>query len=93
MATTTSSTEAGSPLILVTGATGNVGSELVGQLVRAGVQVRALVRSAEANLPDGVHFAVGDLNQPDSMAHALEGVKGMFLLSGYRDLPALLKRT
>ena len=51
MATTTSSTEAGSPLILVTGATGNVGSELVGQLVGAGVQVRALVRSADANLP------------------------------------------
>ena len=91
MATTTSSTEAGSPLILVTGATGNVGSELVGQLVRAGVQVRALVRSAEANLPTSVHLAVGDLNVPDSVAPALEGVSGMFLLSGYRDLPALLK--
>jgi uncharacterized protein YbjT (DUF2867 family) len=79
-------------LILVTGATGNVGSELVGQLVGAGVPVRALVRSAEANLPDAVHSAVGDLNEPDSVAPALEGVRGMFLLSGYRDLPALLKR-
>jgi uncharacterized protein YbjT (DUF2867 family) len=92
MATTTSNTEPGSPLILVAGATGNVGSELVGQLVGAGVQVRALVRSADANLPDGVHFAVGDLNEPNSLAHALEGAKGMFLLSGYRGLSALLKR-
>jgi uncharacterized protein YbjT (DUF2867 family) len=84
--------DAGSLTILVTGATGNVGSELVAQLLAAGVPVRALVRSADTKLPDGVHLAVGDLNEPDSVAPALEGVRGVFLLSGYRDMPALLER-
>ena len=80
-------------MILVSGATGNVGSELVGQLLAAGVPVRALVRSADAELPAGAQAAVGDLNEPASLSSALEGVEGMFLLSGYRDMPAVLERS
>jgi uncharacterized protein YbjT (DUF2867 family) len=78
-------------VILVTGATGNVGSEPVDQLVAAAVPVRALIRSPETRLPNGVQPHVGDLNKPESVNPALQGVKGMFLLSGYRHMPALLE--
>jgi uncharacterized protein YbjT (DUF2867 family) len=79
-------------MILVIGATGNVGNELVRALLRAGEPVRALVRNARRSLPNGVEGVVGDLNDPDSMADALTGVKGVFLLSGYEDMPGLLAR-
>jgi uncharacterized protein YbjT (DUF2867 family) len=79
-------------MILVTGATGNVGAELVGELTAAGVPVRALVRRQDAKLPNEVQRAVGDLNQPNSVAPALRGVRGVFLLSGYQDMPRLLAR-
>ncbi|MFD0854585.1 NmrA family NAD(P)-binding protein, partial [Actinomadura adrarensis] len=39
-------------MFLVTGATGNVGSEVVHALLRAGAPVRALVRKPEAAVPD-----------------------------------------
>jgi len=52
-------------MILVTGATGNVGSELVQQLVDARQQVRELVRSPHQHgLPASVKMVSGDLNQP-----------------------------
>jgi uncharacterized protein YbjT (DUF2867 family) len=76
--------------LLVTGASGNIGGELVQALTAAGEQVRALTHGdPPATLPHGVEVAVGDLNQPDSLASALEGVSGVFLLSGYADMPAL----
>ncbi|MEQ4722025.1 NAD(P)H-binding protein [Nonomuraea sp. B19D2] len=74
-------------MILVTGATGNVGGEVVHALARAGQPVRALVREP-ADLP--VEQAVGDLDQPGSLAAALDGIRGVFLLPGYRDMPGLL---
>ncbi|MFC4114501.1 NAD(P)H-binding protein [Nonomuraea zeae] len=80
-------------MILVTGATGNVGSELVDALAGAGERVRALVRNPAAGAPrPGAELAGGDLNRPESLSEALDGVRGLFLLPGYADMPGLLAR-
>ncbi|TDD17018.1 NAD(P)H-binding protein [Nonomuraea diastatica] len=67
-------------MILVTGATGNAGGALVRTLAGRGAGVRALVRRP-VDLPAEV--TLGDLNDPASVAGALAGVRGVFLLSGY----------
>src|SRR6266581_9237482 len=78
-------------MILVTGATGNVGGELVRQLRAAEQPVRALVRIADrAGALRGVETATGDLNEPASLAAALKGVRAVFLLGGYSDMPGIL---
>jgi uncharacterized protein YbjT (DUF2867 family) len=79
-------------MILVTGATGNVGAELVSALAGAGEQVRALIRrdADRATLPAGVDAFVGDLNQPETLAGAVEGVGAIHLLSGYEGMDRLL---
>jgi uncharacterized protein YbjT (DUF2867 family) len=79
-------------MILVTGATGNVGRELVGALLDAGQPVRALVRrqADRSRLPAGVEVVVGDLDRPETLTAAVSGVRGMHLLSGYQGLEALL---
>jgi len=69
--------------ILVTGATGNVGSNVVEQLVSRGAHVRALVRDlSKANFPAGVEVAQGDLLDVDSLRGAMKGVSTLFLLNG-----------
>jgi len=75
-------------MYLVTGATGNVGSELVRALADDGQRVRALVRSPRA-VPRA-EAVVGDLTRPDTWADALTGVRGIFVLPGYRGLDILL---
>ena len=78
-------------MFFVTGAAGNAGNAVVQALVSHGHQVRALVRDdRKAGLPVGVEPVVGDLNDPRSFAGALEGVRGIFLLSGYDRLSELL---
>jgi uncharacterized protein YbjT (DUF2867 family) len=79
-------------VILVTGATGNIGSELVRVLLGAGGEVRALIRrdSDRSRLPADAQAVVGDLNRPDSLATALKGVRGIHLLSGYNDIRGFL---
>jgi uncharacterized protein YbjT (DUF2867 family) len=78
-------------MLLVTGATGNVGAEVVRALTDAGEQVRALTRSDTSSaLPAGVEAVAGDLNRPDSLAPALAGVRGVFLLPGYEDMDETL---
>lgn len=78
-------------MLLVTGATGNVGGELVRFLVSAGHNVRALVHgTGRSPLLAGAEEVVGDLNQPQTLRAALEGVQGVFLLSGYQDMPGAL---
>jgi uncharacterized protein YbjT (DUF2867 family) len=82
-------------MILVTGATGNIGAELVGVLAQRGEQVGALVRPASSQrhpqaFPPGVREVVGDLTSPDSMRAALAGVRGLFLLPGYDNMSGTL---
>jgi uncharacterized protein YbjT (DUF2867 family) len=78
-------------MFLVTGAAGNVGAEVVRALTAADQRVRALVRSGRpAGLPPGVEAVAGDLNRPESLAEALAGVRGAFLLPGYEDMKGVL---
>jgi uncharacterized protein YbjT (DUF2867 family) len=66
--------------VLVTGATGFVGRNVVDQLIQAGANVRALTRNlATARLPAGVEVVKGDLTEPASLAPALEGIDRMYL--------------
>lgn len=78
-------------MILVTGATGNVGSELVRTIDIAGQPVRALSRRIPRTAaPGNVEFVAGDLNDPSSLAPAFRGVKSLFLLPGYPNTSSLL---
>lgn len=72
-----------SPAILVTGATGAVGRQVVQQLARRGANVRALVRdlAKAADLPAGVTAVQGDLLDVDSLRAAFQGVDTLFLLN------------
>lgn len=62
-------------MILVTGATGNVGSELVKQLVDGGHDVRAYIRNPDkaSMLPDAAEIAIGDLDDTAALNKAAEG--------------------
>ncbi|ARF59119.1 NAD(P)H-binding protein [Streptomyces gilvosporeus] len=68
--------------ILVTGATGNVGRQVVSQLIAAhSGTVRALTRNpAAAELPDDVDIRQGDLGDPSALEAALEGANAVFLM-------------
>ncbi|MFI6515378.1 NAD(P)H-binding protein [Spirillospora sp. NPDC050679] len=79
-------------MFLITGATGNVGGEVVRALLEQNAPVRALVRRPDADLPDGAEPAVGDLDEPDGLVDAFKGVWAVFLLAGYADMPGLLAR-
>ncbi|HEX9209620.1 MAG TPA: NmrA/HSCARG family protein [Bradyrhizobium sp.] len=68
--------------ILVTGATGTVGRQVVKQLVKRGADVRALLRDpAKADFPTDVTVVRGDLLDVDSLRGALSGVSTLFLLN------------
>lgn len=71
-------------MILVTGPTGTVGSEVTRLLLSAGHKVRALVRNpekAEGLKKQGAEVALGDLDRRDSLREALGGVDKAFLVS------------
>lgn len=78
-------TQTTSPTLLITGATGNTGTELARQLSAKGIPFRALVRSIDkagdlAALP-GAELVTGDLANLDSLAAALKGIDRAFLLT------------
>src|SRR4051794_36146992 len=78
-------------MILVTGATGSIGSELVQLLSARGHHLRALARNparAETLRP-GVEVAHGDLALPESLPGALAGVEKLFAMFHAHDIPAL----
>jgi uncharacterized protein YbjT (DUF2867 family) len=70
------------PLILVTGATGTIGTEVVQQLAAAGHRVRALVRdlAKAAKLGATVEVAKGDLAKPETLEAAFAGVEKAFVV-------------
>ncbi|CAM2339045.1 NmrA/HSCARG family protein [Burkholderia vietnamiensis] len=69
--------------ILVTGATGRVGRQVVQQLVERGASVRALVRDpSKADFPAAVSVVQGDMLDIDSLRNAYSGVRTLFLLNG-----------
>jgi uncharacterized protein YbjT (DUF2867 family) len=68
--------------ILVTGSTGNIGSQVVAGLAGKGVDVRALTRSPEkARFPEGIVPVGGELSDIDAMRGALQGASTLFLLA------------
>jgi uncharacterized protein YbjT (DUF2867 family) len=69
-------------LIVVTGATGHVGSELVAQLAAGGHPVRAVTRRPESSsFPAGVEVVYGDFDDPASLDEAMKGADRVFLMS------------
>ncbi|MFF4448835.1 SDR family oxidoreductase [Streptomyces sp. NPDC001502] len=66
-------------MIVVTGATGNVGRPLTQALAEAGEQVTAVSRHAAA-VPDGVRHVPADLTEPAGLTPVLDGAKALFLL-------------
>uniref|UniRef100_A0AAU2UZ73 NAD(P)H-binding protein n=1 Tax=Streptomyces sp. NBC_00003 TaxID=2903608 RepID=A0AAU2UZ73_9ACTN len=82
-------------MILVTGATGNVGSQLVRILAElldgTGEEVHALSRSGNpAGLLANVRAIAGDLNHPETFAASLAEARALFLMPGYDNMAATL---
>ncbi|MET8170741.1 NAD(P)H-binding protein [Streptomyces sp. NPDC005329] len=69
-------------MILVTGATGTVGGEVVRRLP-AGVRLRLMARDPAkvTHAPPGAEIVAGDYGEPQSLARALRGVHSAFLVT------------
>jgi uncharacterized protein YbjT (DUF2867 family) len=79
-------------MILITGANGNVGSEVVKQALAVGLKIRATFQSADkaAKAPAGIEGVIMDYTRPETIRPALQGVEKIFLVGPpVRDLPAM----
>lgn len=75
---------------LITGATGEVGSRVVRQLLEHGIRVRVLARreeKARSLFGDRVDVSVGDLASPDSIRSAVQGANTVFLVNVGPEIP------
>src|SRR5438309_1866060 len=70
-------------MILVTGANGTTGREVVRQLVKAKKKVRALVRdrAKAANFDKSVEVVVGDFTKPKTLGGAFAGIEAAYVLA------------
>jgi uncharacterized protein YbjT (DUF2867 family) len=79
-------------MILITGASGNVGREVVRQALAVGLRIRATFQSpaVAAKAPAGLEGVIMDYGKPETIRAALHGVEKIFLvLPAVRDLPAM----
>jgi len=62
-------------------------------LLAKGYEVRGLVSNKKQveRVPKGASIAFGDLNKPETLREAFEGVDGVFLLPGFADMPGIYK--
>ena len=69
-------------MILITGAGGNVGKEVLKQIARSGVPVRAAFQSITkaSSAPSGVEIAIADYNRPETLRKTLHDVERVFLV-------------
>jgi uncharacterized protein YbjT (DUF2867 family) len=78
--------------ILVTGARGHVGRAVVEALAAAGQDVRASSRDAATlDVPDGVAKAAADLEHPETLEAALDGVSAVFLYTRPQGIDGFVK--
>src|SRR5437764_12332918 len=66
---------------LIIGASGNVGRQVLSQLLAKGAQIRALMRNPDAaRLPPEVEMVRGDLTLPETLDSCLDGIDTVFLV-------------
>lgn len=70
-------------MILITGSTGNVGKYLVPDLLKTGANVRVLVRDRKKTeaFGDKVSIAVGDLDRPETLLPAMQGITKLYIVT------------
>jgi uncharacterized protein YbjT (DUF2867 family) len=79
-------------VFLVTGGTGNVGADVVRQLLEAGEKVRVLSRNPGGGpFPDQVEVVAGDLTRPETLPAALSGVDRAFLFPVFNAVGGFLE--
>ncbi len=79
-------------MILITGASGTVGHEVLKQALALGLNIRATFQSSAvaSKAPAGLEGVIMDYNKPETIRTALRGVEKIFLVGpSVRDLPAL----
>ncbi len=69
-------------MILVTGASGNVGKTVLQEVAKSGAKHRAMYRSAAeaAKAPAGTETVIADFAKPETLSDALHGVESVYLV-------------
>jgi len=70
-------------MILVTGATGNVGKVLANDLTNHGAKVRVLIRDAKraARFDSHIEVVIGDLDRPETLLPAMKGIDRLYIVT------------